>query len=162
SLRSGCKAFVGLAPGVLLSGLGFDLFFGSKGLYFVGSIFLGTCIGTSMGLSMDLLKDSWIEESTISFLKPQYILEMEEFSVGSDEQCDMTVSDIPGCHFVILDRDEFHVLEVQPNESPVIVSRERFRYHTLVEGDTIEIGNRTWIYHTRLAHIRDSLTEAVT
>jgi len=53
------------------------------------------------------------------------------------------------------------VLEALEDEDVVKINRTALRYRALVDGDSINVGDRVFVYHSRLARSRDVLPEAV-
>lgn len=159
--HSGVIAFLGLTPGFLFSGLLLDKFFIPNEAWLLGSLVFGLVAGISMGFTLELLKGAWLELSTTAPLKPQFILESDEFTAGGTEMNDMTIEDGPEHFFVISEKDGVHFLEVLCDEPLLIVGRGRFRYRALNDGDVIQIGVQSWIYHNRMVRSRDAVPEAV-
>ena len=155
------RNLLGLIPGILLPGLLSDAFFAPRGNFFWGSMILGISTGAGLAMSLELLKDAWLEEFSSSPLHAQYLLESDEFVAGSSEDCDLTLSAYSSHSFSIVEKDGLHVLEAI-DEYPVIINNGRFKYRILVEGDAIRIDNKTWIYHSRYARTRDAMPEAAT
>lgn len=160
NVRSGMVGFLGVAPGLLFAGLLFDRFFLPRELFLPGSLILGGATGFSLGLGLELLKESWLEAADKRSLQPQYVLEAEEFSAGSGDHCDLTLSHGPEHRFMILERDGIHSLEVLAGDPLTVGKGGRFRYRVLADGDTIHVNGDIWVYHTRVARTRDVLPQA--
>ncbi len=159
--KAGMISFLGLAPGLLLAGLLFDRFFVPRELFLVGSIVLGLAAGSGLGIGLELLKEAWLESSSSSLLRAQYILETEEFTAGRGDHFDMSLSEGPKNRFVIIEKEGIHFIEVLADEPLVLSGGGRFRYRVLCEGDAIIVDDQVWIYHTRYMRTRDALPQAV-
>ncbi|MFZ2956417.1 MAG: hypothetical protein WA705_05970 [Candidatus Ozemobacteraceae bacterium] len=161
--RAGCIALLGLVPGVTLAGVACDLVFFAHGLYLAGSLLLGIATGCSMGLAVELLKESWLEEVDGPLralgLQRQFLLETEEFVAVHEGDGDFSLNEDAGVAFTIIEKDGIHILESLDGE-PIRIGNGRYRYRTLLDGDAIHIGVEAWIYHTRWARTRDVLPEA--
>ncbi len=159
SLRAAATTGAGLLPGLVGPGLLFDLFFLPRGLWLPGSLFLGAVAGACLALALDLLKEAWLEDLGGSApWRTQFLLETEEFVAGGDEDCDLVLPEAPPQAFSILEKDEGHVLE-SLDDTPIKVTGCRFRCRLLVDGDVIEAGGRTLVYHNRLARSRDAVPQ---
>lgn len=154
------KVFLALGPSVFFVGQLNDRFFIPRGMWLQGSLVLGVSVGAGVWIIFELLKESWLEEYKSGTLVPQYILDTEEFLVGSDENCDLTTSEGPSQIFCIMEKDGFHSLEVVDSE-PVYISGTRFKYRVLVEGDLIRVEKRVFIFRTRFSRSRDVVPSAV-
>lgn len=160
SVTSACYSLSGLLPGLVFPGLLLDLFFLPRGLWLPGALFFGLVAGVCLALSLDLLKEAWLEEvSSTSPWRPEYLLEGEEFIAGADEDCDLVIPDAPSHFFSIIEKDGVHILEAL-DETPIQVTGGRFRCRLLVDGDVIQAPGRALVFHTRLARSRDVLPEA--
>ncbi len=157
---SGCRAFIGLIPGFLFGGLALDFFFLTRDLNWAGSLWLGLCAGLTLSLALDLLKESWLEEFSPRTLRRQFLLENEDFVIGSDDLCDLPLDTGPDQWLLISEKDGLHTVEALDENVPVIIGTCRFRYHVLHDGDALQLGDRVFIYHTRFARSRDILPEA--
>ena len=157
---AGFRAFIGLIPGFLFGGMLLDLFFLPRDWNWLGSMVLGAIVGLTQSLALDLLKEAWLEEFSPRLLKRQYILETEEFVVGSEEHCDLSLPEGPEQWFQISERDGMHALEILDETQPVLVGATRFRFHILHDGDAINLGDKVFIYHNRYARARDAVPEA--
>lgn len=160
NFRGALVGLMGLAPGLLFAGLLMDRFFVPRDVWLIGSLVFGGVAGFSLAFSMELLKGAWLEFPAENFLCRQYILETEEFFVGSGDYCDMTLGDGPEHRFMILDRDGMHSLETLSGDPVLVRGRGKFRYRILSEGDTIQIDDRVWVYHSRILRTRDVVGEA--
>ena len=157
---SACRAFIGLIPGFLCGGLALDFFFLTRELNWAGSLWLGLCAGLTLSLALDLLKESWLEEFSPRTLRRQFLLETEDFLIGSDDACDLTLETGPDQWLLIAEKDAIHTIEALDENIPVVIGTCRFRYHVLNDGDALHFGDRVFIYHTRYARSRDALSEA--
>lgn len=156
--KASCKAFIGLAPALVLAGLTADMVLFPHGVWVGGCLLIGTAASLGSALAAELLKDAWIEETVASGWPVQYGLEAEELLVGSGDDCDLSLDEGPGQWFVISEHDGVHVLECL-DETPVLFIGGRYRYRPLVDGDVMKLGNRSFLYRSRYARSRDAFPE---
>ena len=160
SAKTLCTSLIGLSPAFIIAGTLIDQYFMPRGQNLVGFIFLGVLPGFGLALAVDLLKDAWIDEYPGSFFLFRYYLDRDEFVAGTSQECDLTLFEGNENTFVIMERDGVHILEVPEEQTHLFINSCRLRYRTLVDGDSINIGNRTFIYHSKLARSRDILPQA--
>ncbi len=159
--RAALNSLVGLLPGMWFGGLFSDLVLVPRGGSATGFLFLGFCAGLGLSLSLEVLKEAWLEESSGETFRIQFILETEEFLVGSSEDCDFSVFEGPAHFFLISERDGVHILEAL-DDLPVICASGRFRYRALLDGDCIDIWGQPFVYHSRYSRTRDVVPEGAT
>ncbi|HOY66495.1 MAG TPA: hypothetical protein PLP29_06370 [Candidatus Ozemobacteraceae bacterium] len=157
--RAACQMFMGLAPALILAGLTADMVLFPRGAWILGSLVIGLAASLGPALSLELLKEAWLEEAVSTGWPVQYRLESEEFLGGADDECDLSLEEGPGQWFVIGERDGVHVLECL-EDTPVSFVGGRYRYRPLVDGDVMRLGDRNIIYRNRYARSRDALPEA--
>ncbi|HNW35182.1 MAG TPA: FHA domain-containing protein [Candidatus Ozemobacteraceae bacterium] len=157
--RAACQSFIGLAPALILAGLTADILLFPRGVWVGGCLLIGTAAALGPAVSLELLKEAWIEEPVATGWPTQYRLEAEELLAGSDDECDLSLEEGPGQWFVISEHDGVHVLECL-DETPVSFIGGRYRYRPLVDGDVMHLGKRNFIYRTRYSRSRDALPEA--
>lgn len=160
STRTFCVSLIGLTPAFIIAGTLIDQYFIPQDQNLLGFIFLGVLPGFGLALSFDLLKDAWLDEYPGSFFLFRYYLDRDEFVAGTSQDCDLTLFEGSENTFVIMEKDGVHILEVPEEQTHLLINRSRFRYRTLVDGDSINIGDRTFIYHSKLARSRDILPQA--
>lgn len=159
STKTFCVSLIGLTPAFIIAGTLVDQYFMPGGQNLVGFIFLGVLPGFGLALSFDLLKDAWLDEYPGSFFLFRYYLDRDEFVAGTSQECDLTLFEGSETTFIILEKDGVHILEVPEEQTHLLINRSRFRYRTLVDGDSINVGDRTFIYHSKLARSRDILPQ---
>lgn len=156
--KAACQSFMGLAPALILAGLTADMLLFPRGVWVGGCLLIGSAASIGAAFSMELLKESWIEEAVASGWPVQYRLETGELLVGSDDDCDLSLAEGPGQWFVITEQDGVHILECL-DETPVSFIGGRYRYRPLIDGDVMRLGERNFIYRSRYARSRDALPE---
>jgi hypothetical protein len=161
SLRIMCRAIMGLTPAFIIAGSFIDSFSLTSNHLLVSFLFLGGTVGFGFALAWDLLKESWIDEDRGRFMIFRYYIDGSEFVAGKADECDLTLPEGPAQLFVVSEKDGLHVLEVLEEDQMVKVNHSQFRYRVLVDGDSITVGDRVFIYHSKLARSRDALPEAV-
>ncbi len=159
SFKIMCRTLMGLTPAFIIAGASIDRFIHHHLL--LSFLFLGSMIGFGFALAWELLKESWLDEERGRFVTFRYYIDGSEFLAGAADECDLTLPEGPQHLFAINEKDGIHVLEVLEDEHLVKINRTALRYRTLVDGDTISVGGRVFVYHSRLARTRDVLPEAV-
>ncbi|OIP22548.1 hypothetical protein AUK22_10480 [bacterium CG2_30_54_10] len=160
SVGSACYSLSGFLPGLLFPGLMLDLFFLPRGMWLLGALFFGVVAAVCFAISLDLLKEAWLEDLTNnSPWRPEFILESEELVAGADPDCDLVIPRAPSHLFSIIEKDGLHILE-SVDDTPIEITGGKFRCRLLVDGDLIEVPGMTIIYRNRLARTRDVLPEA--
>lgn len=160
SVKIMCRSMMGLTPAFIVAGAFVDRFFILPGHYLLSFLFLGGMIGFGFALSWELLKESWLDEEISRYIVYRYYLDGPEFVAGSSDECDLTLPDGPENLFLISEKDELHVVEALDDKQGLRVNHGRFRYRVLIDGDVINVGNRVFVYHTKLARTRDVMPEA--
>jgi len=159
SLKIMCRTLMGLTPAFIIAGTSIDRFIHNHLL--LSFLFLGSMLGFGFALAWELLKESWLDEERGRFITFRYYIDGSEFLAGAADECDMTLPEGPQHLFAISEKDGIHVLEVLEDEHVVKINRTALRYRALVDGDTISVGGRVFVYHSRLARTRDVMPEAV-
>jgi hypothetical protein len=157
--RVALVAWLGLTPGLVIGGLILDHILSPRGWGAPGSLVIGLGASISYFFVAELLKEAWLEEYRLGIGRVQFVFEREEFWVGADEECDLTIDWGPAHLVRISERDGVHLLEVVEDE-PVLIGGQRYQCRALVDGDAITIGRRVWVYHNRWARTRDTMPEA--
>ena len=160
SLKIGCRALMGLTPGFLVAGTLLDRFFLIEQKWLLAYLFIGGITGSCLSLAWELLKESWLDEDSGGWLVYRYFIDGPEFIAGGLDECDISIDGAPEHVFVILEKEGLHTLEVIDDKEVIRVNNCRFRYRVLCDGDLITAGNRSFIYHSKLARSRDILPEA--
>lgn len=160
SLKIMCRTMMGLTPAFIVAGAFSDRFFLHDNHFLLSFLFLGGMAGFGFALAWEVLKESWLDEERSSLVIFRYYIDGSEFVAGSADECDLSFEDGPANLFVITEKDGIHTVEALDDSASMRVNRARFRYRTLVDGDTILVGERVFIYHSKLARSRDVLPEA--
>ena len=153
-----CKTLMGFTPAFIIAGALLDKTFLSENNYLLSFLFLGFTVSLGFSIAWELLKEGCLDEYRGHRITFRYFLE-EEFSAGSSDECDLTLENEPDNLFFITEKDGCHVFELQGNEFRASVNGSKFRYRVLVDGDKINIGNRTFIYHSSFSRIREEMPE---
>lgn len=159
SIKITCRVLMGLTPAFIIAGSSIDRFVHSHLL--LSFLFLGAMIGFGFALAWDLLKETWLDEEVSRSIVFRYYLDAPEFLAGSADECDLTLPSGPTHLFSIAEKEGLHVFEALEDEHIVKVNRSALRYRTLVDGDTIHIDGRVFIFHSKLARSRDAMPEAI-
>jgi len=159
SLKIMCRTMMGLTPAFVIAGSSIDRFIHNHLL--LSFLFLGAMIGFGFALAWELLKESWLDEERSRLIVFRYYIDAHEFLAGSADECDLTLAEGPPHLFAISEKDGMHVVEALEDEHVIKVNRTALRYRVLVDGDIITVGDRVFVYHSRLARSRDVLPEAV-
>lgn len=154
------RGFIGLAPGLIISGLAMNKYFIPNGEPLAAIIFTGAIAAISLALAWEVLKESWLDEELTSFIKYRFFLDSPDYYIGSSDSCDLSIPEGPDRLMCISEKDELHILEIFDDKHCITVNTNKFRYKTLVDGDIINIGERKLVYHSRLSRSRDALPEA--
>ncbi len=160
SLKIMCRTMMGLIPSFLISGVMLDKIFLPHEEYLKGALFIGVIIAVGYVVSWELLKDAWLEEEINSSVTFRYFIDSADFIIGSSDNCDLSLEDGPEQILCISCNDGVHALDVLAEEHRIVVNSSRIRHRVLVDGDVISIGNRKFVYHSKLARSRDIIPEA--
>lgn len=160
SIKIGCRALMGLTPGFIIAGTFIDKFFLTEHKWLLAYLFIGGIIGSCLALVWDLLKECWLDEDVGGWIFYRYYLDGPEFVAGGVDECDLSIDGVPDNIFVIFEKDGLHTLEVIDDKQVIHINNCRFRYRVLSDGDVIAAGNRSFVYHSKLARSRDILPEA--
>ena len=123
-------------------------------------LLLGGVTGSGFAIAWELLKESWLDEYPGHFVFFRYYIDASEFIAGSTDDCDLSLPEGPETLFIITEKDGLHTIEAQDEDLSLRVNHARFRYRVLVDGDSIVVGERVFIYHSKLARSRDIMPEA--
>lgn len=158
SIKILCKSLIGFTPSFIIAGALIDKTTSLDSNYFLSFIFLGFIIGLGYSIVWELLKIGWLDEYRGHGITFRYYLD-DDFSAGSSDECDLTLENEPEVLFIITEKDSGHVFELQGNDFRASVNGSKFRYRALVDGDKINIGKRSFIYHCSFSQIREELPE---
>ena len=158
SIKILCKTLMGFIPAFIVAGALIDKIFLLDNYYLLSFLFLGLMIGLGFVIIWELLKEGWLDEYRGYGITFRYYLE-DDFSVGSSNECDLTLPEGPEVLFYITEKDSVHVFELQSSDFRASVNGSKFRYRALVEGDKINIGEREFIYHSTLSRIKEEMPE---
>lgn len=117
---------------------------------------IGLICGFAFALIYDFLKSSWLDEDVNSFLVCRYYLDNESFWIGSSYDCDLTVKKGEEVMVQINEKDGVHILEAE-EKSEVSVNSMMAKYRVLQEGDKVSAYDRTFIYHTNMMRVQDTV-----
>lgn len=159
SIKIMCRTLMGLTPAFIIAGSSIDRFVHSHLL--LSFLFLGVMLAFGFAIAWELLKESWLDEEVGRFVTYRYYIDNHDFLVGAADECDLTLTTGPANLFAIVEKEGVHFVEVLEDEGQVKINRTALRYRALVDGDTIQAGSRTFVYHSRLARSRDVMPEAV-
>lgn len=160
SVKIACRALMGLTPGFIIAGTVLDRFFLLEHKWLLAFLFVGGVIGSCLALVWELLKESWLDEDAGGWLVYRYYLDTSEFVAGGVDECDLSIDGVPDNIFMIFEKDGLHTLEVIDDKQVIRINNYRLRYRVLSDGDVIAAGNRSFVYHSKLARSRDILPEA--
>ncbi|HPW58894.1 MAG TPA: hypothetical protein PLK58_09645 [Candidatus Rifleibacterium sp.] len=160
SVKIMCRSLMGLTPALIIAGAFVDRIFITDSHNLVAFLLLGAVTGSGFAIAWELLKESWLDEHVSSLVVYRYYIDGPEFTGGSTDECDLTLAEGPENLFVISEKDGIHIIEAHDEEMTLRINQARFRYRVLVDGDTIVVGQRVFIYHSKLARSRDVLPEA--
>ncbi len=160
SLKIMCRSMMGLTPALMIAGAFVDRIFLSDGHAVMSFLLLGGVAGSGFAIAWELLKESWLDEYPGHFVFFRYYIDASEFIVGSTDDCDLSLPEGPETLFIITEKDGLHTIEAQDEDLSLRVNHARFRYRVLVDGDSIVVGERVFIYHSKLARSRDIMPEA--
>lgn len=150
-----CRALMGITPALIISGALIERMFLMDNPYLLSLLFIGGMLGLGYAIVWELLKEAWLDEYVKFGIIFRYYLDDNEFSAGSSEECDLTVAEGPEILFCITEKDGVHIFELQDTNFRASVNNSKFRYRALIDGDKINIGDRSFIYHTSVSHVRD-------
>ncbi len=160
SLKIMCRSLMGLTPAFIVAGAFVDRFFLLQQHYLLAFLFLGGMIGFGFALAWEILKETWLDEEVSRMLTYRYYHDSPEFIAGSSDECDLTLAEGPPNLFAITEKEGIHAVEALDQDQGLRMNRGRFRYRVLVDGDTINVGTRVFVYHSKLARTRDVMPEA--
>ncbi len=160
SVKIMCRSLMGLTPALIIAGAFVDRFFLSDSHYLLAFLLLGGMTGSGFALAWELLKESWLDEYVGRWVVYRYYLDGPEFVAGSTDECDLSLEEGPENLFVITEKDGLHIIEAHNEDMSLRVNQARFRYRVLVDGDSIVVGQRVFVYHSKLARSRDVMPEA--
>ncbi len=160
SVKIGCRALMGLTPGFIVAGTMLDRFLLIEEKWLMAYLFMGGIIGSCLALAWEILKESWLDEDAGGYLVFRYYIDGPEFVGGGADECDLSIDGMPDNVFMISEREGLHILEVVDDKQAVRINNCRFRYRILSDGDLIAVGERSFVYHSKLARSRDILPEA--
>jgi len=160
SLRIMCRSLMGLTPALIIAGAFVDRFFLSDSHYLLAFLLLGGMTGSGFALAWEILKESWLDEYVGRWIVFRYYIDGPEFVAGSADECDLTLPEGPENLFVITEKDGLHIIEAHDDDVSLRINQGRCRHRVLVDGDSIVIGSRVFIYHSKLARSRDVMPEA--
>ena len=158
SMNDLCKTLMGFTPSFIIAGALLDKTLLLDNNYLLSFLFLGLINGLGFSISWELLKEGWLDEYRGSGITFRYYLE-EDFSAGSSEECDLTLDNEPDVLFYITEKDSVHIFELQDSNFRASVNGSKFRYRALVDGDKINVGERSFIYHSSYSRIKEEMPE---
>jgi hypothetical protein len=161
SFKIVCRSLMGLTPAFIFAGTLLDRFFIVKEQWFLSFLFVGLVCGSCFAIVWDLLKETWLDEDSNNLFVRRYYIDSPEFIFGGLNECDLSIDGLSENAFSIIEKEGIHYLEVLDDTQLIKVNNCRFRYRTLIDGDVIKTGDRSFVYHSKLARTRDVLPEAV-
>ena len=160
SLKILCKTLMGFTPAFIIAGALIDKTFLINSNYLLSFLLLGLMIGLGYAIAWELLKEGWLDEYRGHGITFRYYLE-GEFSAGSSDECDLTLQDGPEVIFYITEKESVHIFELQGNDFRACVNSSKFRYRALVDGDKINIGERSFIYHSSYSRVKEEMPDLI-
>lgn len=151
---------MGLTPALMIAGAFVDRIFLSDSNSLMAFLLLGGVTGSGFAIAWELLKESWLDEYVGYQIIFRYYIDGPEFIAGSTDDCDLSLPEGPETLFVITEKDGLHTIEAHSEDVSLKINHSRFRYRILVDGDSIVVGQRVLIYHSKLARSRDVMPEA--
>lgn len=155
------RAFIGLAPGLMIAGISIDKYFLPNEQYLAGIVFAGTVAAISLAIAWEVLKDAWLDEEITPFIKYRFFLDTQDYVIGSSNSCDLCLTSGPDKLAIITEKNSIHTLEIFDYKQCIKINKHKFRCKILIDGDVIIVENRKLIYHTRFSRSEDQVPEAL-
>lgn len=155
------RAFIGLAPGLIIAGISIDKYFIPNEQYLAGIVFAGAISSISLAIAWEILKDAWLDEDLTLFIKYRFFLDTQDYLIGSSNSCDLCLSSGPEKLAIITEKNSMHTLEIFDTKQYVKINSHKFRCKILIDGDVITVGNKKLVYHTRYSRSQDAIPDAL-
>ncbi len=159
SIKALCRGLMGFTPAFIIAGALTDKIFIIDSRYMLSFLFLGGMIGLGFSIAWELLKEAWLDEYKGWGINFRYYIDENEFSCGSADECDLTITSGPEVSFIITEKDSVHIFELQDENFGASVNKSKFRYRALVDGDKINVQDKEFIYHSTLSRTREEMPE---
>ncbi len=161
SLKILFRAFLGITPGIIISGLAIDKYFLPNEAYLLAIVFTGAVSAISLAIAWEILKDAWLDEELTFMIKYRFFIDSPDYYIGSSDDCELSIEIGPPKLMCLSEKNGLHILEIFDDKSCLMINSHKFRYKTLVDGDIITIGERKLVYHSRFARSQDIIPEAL-
>lgn len=155
------RAFIGLAPGLIIAGISIDKYFIPNEQYLAGIVFAGALAAISLAIAWEILKEAWLDEDLTQLIKYRFFLDTQDYLIGSSNSCNLCLSSGPDKLAIITEKNSIHTLEIFDDKQFVKINKHKFRCKILIDGDVITVENKKLVYHTRYSRSQDSVPEAL-